>query len=118
MILDVSCGRYYSLGGRGAGVWSALTQGYSPAAVATALTEPGWPDALSGFIDRLVQLELLRDSGQAGTDALPGADAEALARHEGAPQIDMFDDLADLIVADPIHDVEPQAGWPHRPAEA
>ena len=29
-----------------------------------------------------------------------------------APRIEIFDDLAELIFADPIHDVDEQAGWP------
>ena len=28
------------------------------------------------------------------------------------PRIEVFDDLAELILADPIHDVDEQAGWP------
>jgi hypothetical protein len=28
----------------------------------------------------------------------------------------VFDDLADLLIADPVHDVDEEAGWPHRPA--
>ena len=32
--------------------------------------------------------------------------------------VEVFDDLADLLVADPIHDVDQEAGWPHRPGDA
>ena len=28
------------------------------------------------------------------------------------PGIEVFDDLAELIFGDPIHDVDEQAGWP------
>lgn len=29
------------------------------------------------------------------------------------PKVELFDDLASLILADPIHDVEGEAGWPN-----
>jgi hypothetical protein len=31
-----------------------------------------------------------------------------------APAMEVFDDMADLIKADPIHDVDDVAGWPVR----
>ena len=35
-----------------------------------------------------------------------------------APEVESFDDLAELMKADPIHDVDAEFGWPHRPADA
>ena len=49
----------------------------------------------------------------------PSADDAVMAAELAAaePQftVEVFDDLADLLIADPIHDVEATAGWPHRP---
>jgi hypothetical protein len=32
----------------------------------------------------------------------------------GLPAVDVYDDLAELIYADPVHDVDEQAGWPKK----
>jgi hypothetical protein len=39
---------------------------------------------------------------------------EGLSALDGAIKLEVFDDLSELLVADPIHDVDEEAGWPHR----
>ena len=47
----------------------------------------------------------------------PAATAAELAAAPGPFTVEMFEDLADLILTDPVHDVDHDAGWPHRPAD-
>lgn len=60
------------------------------------------------FIERLLELSLVVPRAGAA-----GPSGPIVASWDGAsPQINVFDDLAELIFADPIHDVDEQAGWP------
>lgn len=116
VILDVSCGHYYSLRGCAALLWDALIQGYSPAALCAAAADfPAWWQAeVVAFVERLTGLGLLRESAEPAVGDVAGDRAAVLARHTSVPEVDAFDDLADLIAADPIHDVEADTGWPNR----
>ena len=62
----------------------------------------------------------LMGSSMPGSTAVDGAAHAALLGLDWSgepPQIEVFDDLAELIFADPIHDVDEQVGWPApRPA--
>ena len=42
--------------------------------------------------------------------------AEAML-HFSAPVVETFADLQDLIVLDPVHEVDATAGWPNRPTD-
>jgi hypothetical protein len=59
--------------------------------------------------------ELLAPAEVAATG--PEEIADELAGAAGPFTVEMFDDLADLILTDPIHDVDQNAGWPHRPQD-
>jgi hypothetical protein len=82
VILNLSDGRYFNLGGIASPIWNNLLRGRRQ-------TEAG--DSLATAVN----------------DVWSGE----------RPQIEIFDDLAELIFADPIHDVDEQVGWPTpRPA--
>jgi hypothetical protein len=110
-------GHYFSLSGIGAPIWASLLSGNTPDAILASVAgkRPDLMDDAVGFLARLVELDLVRPYANGHGDA-------ALAVHEDwsgeGPRIEMFDDLAELIFADPIHDVDEQVGWPApRPAQ-
>jgi hypothetical protein len=71
-------------------------------------------DEAARFVDRLIELALLRQQ----TDDANLAVAINEVWSGESPRIEVFDDLAELISADPIHDVDEQVGWPTpRPAQ-
>ena len=111
VILNLSDGRYFSLGGVASSVWNTLLAGQTPQAIFESIRErrPDLSDEAVRFVDRLFELKLIRpdEGGEAGI-----ADAIFEAWDGDTPRIDVFDDLAELIFADPIHDVDEQAGWP------
>jgi hypothetical protein len=111
VILNLSDGRYFSLGGIASSVWNALLAGHTPQVIFESIRKyrPDLSDEAARFVDRLFELKLIRldEGGEAGN---AGAISETW--NGDTPKIDVFDDLAELIFADPIHDVDEQAGWP------
>jgi hypothetical protein len=66
------------------------------------------------FAEKLVEYGCLARSGMPGSATVDPATIEALMTSQALPTVEVFDDLAELIMADPIHDVEEAAGWPVR----
>lgn len=119
VVLDLGSGRYFSLSGLAAVVWRGLVDGHPVSMLTAGLAAGDERIALvTQAADALVGHGLLRPSTSPSaappTETLPAA----LAAAEPVLRIEVFDDLADLLVADPIHDVDDKAGWPHRPAPA
>ncbi|MFP3907091.1 MAG: hypothetical protein ACLFRV_14355 [Acidimicrobiales bacterium] len=114
--INMSTGVYYSMTGWSAWAWSALTSGMAPTEVGAILSDHGAQDgqtAAAGFADELVDERLVverapgvvPDPGPAGP---PDAPVDDLV-------LQRFTDMEDLILLDPVHDVDTTAGWP-RPA--
>jgi hypothetical protein len=111
VILNLANGHYFSLGGIASSIWAHLLTGHSLQSILNSIASCR-PDLAEGsvkFLERLVELDLVRPlTADQGRPA--GAIDEAWSG--GSPEIEVFDDLAELIFADPIHDVDEQAGWP------
>ncbi|MFN0085774.1 MAG: PqqD family peptide modification chaperone [Blastocatellia bacterium] len=110
VILNLANGHYFSLEGIAAPIWSLLLSNCPPEVVLESIgqSRPDLVEDSAQFIERLVALDLIVPNGR-GPAAASGIDASWAG---GSPQIQIFDDLAELIFADPIHDVDEQAGWP------
>jgi hypothetical protein len=117
VILNLSDGRYFSLGGIAPSVWTNLLDGKTPQAILDSVAgqRPELGEETARFVERLVDLRLITPQDAAGSDF----SSIVTETWDGAPpSIEVYDDLAELIFADPIHDVDEQAGWPTpRPAE-
>jgi hypothetical protein len=111
VILNLANGHYFSLGGIASGILSLLLDGHTPQSILASIKAKR-PELLEGslaFVGRLIELNLVRSQiDDAGGPSNPIEEAWA----GDGPQIEVFDDLAELIFADPIHDVDEQAGWP------
>lgn len=95
VLVNLRRGRYYALDAAATEVWRAVVAG-----------EP-LPDGSAGFVHRLFEEELVVCSG-----ALPDADSDT-----GGPLMQVFTDMEDILLLDPIHDVDyDAAGFPARPA--
>jgi hypothetical protein len=123
LVVQLATGAYYSGSGATEVLWNALARGEPTGAIATALAA-AWqlPDeeaaeVVDTFAGELVGQGLVEPgSGDppTGTSAL---DPGVLGAHAGTtPALVRFDDLADLIQLDPVHDVTDQ-GWPHVPGD-
>lgn len=115
VVLDLGSGKYFSLAGSAAIVWRGLLAGHSVDTLSAGLAQDDARRALmTGLVETLLVHNLLVPAGTAEAGD-PGIPAE-LAASAGGFGVDVFEDLADLLVADPIHDVDTRVGWPHKPA--
>lgn len=113
VLANYDSGLYYSLADTGAKIWLALRAGASDQGIITAFAGkfPAAADveaSVRAFIEHLVREGLIvpADSG----DEKAGLSLDLLNEFQ-APVLDRFDDLKELLLLDPVHDVD-EAGWP------
>lgn len=116
VVLDLSSGRYYSMDAAASALWRALSAGIAVTDIAAATEGAPAVDAqgVSDFAEKLVAYGCLTPSDTPSSATIDPSIIEALKASAAPPNVELFDDLADLIMADPIHDVEETAGWPVR----
>lgn len=112
--VDVDSGRYFSLNLTGATVFGLLAAGRELGAV-SAMVGSAVGEYVAAFAEMLVAEGLLRPHGDT-----PSVIAVPVPEAPGAlldpPELTAYTDMQDLLLLDPIHDVD-AAGWPVRPPE-
>lgn len=119
MVVHLVKGNYYSLTGTGAAIWDLLAAGSSEAEILHELVATYAGDAqsikecLGRFIAELSAEELIvaGDGSTAGTaeaSERPLTSRQAFA----APQLEKYTDMQELLLIDPIHEVNDDHGWP------
>jgi hypothetical protein len=68
--------------------------------------------AARSFIEKIIDFGLVRPADPAEKTEISAAVRAELAAIDAPPKVVVFDDLADLILADPVHDADEQVGWP------
>ncbi len=117
VVLDLGTGRYFSLVGGAALVWAGLVAGATPDELAARL--PAGSQArvsFAAFVESAINAGLLREAereAEGPADAGASDFAERIAAAGDTFAFEAFDDLTELLAADPIHDVAKEAGWPH-----
>lgn len=113
VVLDLSSGRYFGFSDTGSKIWLALSSGIDAKALIGLATGTGPIESveLEAFISQLVELGLLVPSSVPARP-MPGDLPAALAASSETLSVSIHDDLADLIIVDPIHEVEEPLGWP------
>ncbi|PTW55066.1 coenzyme PQQ synthesis protein D (PqqD) [Breoghania corrubedonensis] len=107
VILDLETGCYFSLNRSASAIWKLLEAGFAPLAIEAALGE-----TIKPLLGSLQDHKLMAPSDEPGNSELDDQARISLGTIENAPTFEVFDDLADLIRADPVHDVDEAAGWP------
>lgn len=103
IVVDLASGRYHRLTGAGADVWQALIDGCPPPSAGAA----------ADLVAALLAAELIEpDPGAAGPAEWPAV------VEDGSLALESFEDLADMLLLDPIHDADPDLGWPTPSAPA
>lgn len=114
IVINFTSGMYYGTSSLGSCILDALLAGSSVADVYNAISAlPDCPadmkERLDDFISRLLEKEIIVPAE--GTGAPCAIDASALA--DGFElTVDEFAEVQDLILADPVHDVDVEQGWP------
>ena len=121
IIVNLNSGAYYSLRDIGATLWNLLTSEPSTAEIIQHLvhTYEGDPGQIASetqrFLNELLEEDLLqctdRRSAAADERAFPAPDQSDKPAFI-SPQLEKFTDMADLLLLDPIHEVDQTAGWP------
>ncbi len=107
VIVNLETGKYYSTRGSGAWVWSRLMHGTRlPELVAQS---GAMPEPIESFVEQLY-VEGLIVERQPETQA-PAGDPEPPPAGFSAPSLERYNDMQDILLLDPIHDVD-NTGWP------
>lgn len=115
VVINFVTGMYYGTTMLGSVVLDRLVKGCAPEKISAAVKNlPGCPDGFDGtlndFINRLKETEILVPG-----NTVPGGDEpidEKSAAEGFELTLDEFAEVQDLILADPIHDVDVEQGWP------
>ncbi len=124
VIVDLGSGSYYSLRGSAQVIWGALDRGLD---VPGVIREVGGrfdgddiAHPVEAFVTKLVDGRLIVpiDGERRGDTDAPSNDGDrfpAAGERQAfePPVLERFDDLQDLILLDPVHDVSEEQGWPH-----
>lgn len=114
IVINTENGLYYGASSMGSAVLDALVGGASEEAVLRSIRAlPGCPEdihaQLQVFLARLMELEILVPAEGAGGPA-PTFDRTALG-NGFAMTADVYADVQELLMADPVHEVDVDLGW-------
>ncbi len=116
VVVNLNSGHYFSIQGLGAAVWRDLVAGHRVSTVRAGLTgfSTDLVQPVAHFIATLVDNQLLRPAQNVAPP--PGPPGCFAAAQAGATTLSLeaYDDMKDLLLTDPIHDVDPEVGWPVR----
>jgi len=119
VVLEMKSGTYFSLRRSGVDVWRLIEENASSGRIFEALGErydapsEEIATAVEALLSELAEAELI--VGDPSIDPVqPSVAPPAKKLLFSPPQIERFTDMQDLLLLDPIHEVD-DAGWPHMP---
>ncbi|MFT7649404.1 MAG: hypothetical protein ACI8Y4_004165 [Candidatus Poriferisodalaceae bacterium] len=115
VIINLDKGLYFSADKMAACIWSRIAAGHDADSIlawGSALFTDVAPleDEFRAFLDSLKANDLVAVSDQAPVPS----DVAILAppADYASPELEVFSDMTDLLLLDPIHDVAEELGWP------
>jgi hypothetical protein len=125
VIINLDNGNYYSLAHAGADIWSLIESGAAMSEVVDRIRQQyegnhiDIEDAVNRFVAELQRQALIVPDGAKEPEGIKGpdmqvetgADTEKLLFE--APVLHTYTDMQDLLLLDPIHEVD-ETGWPSR----
>lgn len=118
VIIDLASGRYHAAAGVAATVWEGMLCGHSfdgimhdVRRVHTEVPHDA-EGAVRAFIERVVTAGLATPTGEAAATSDRRLLATGASTPWSVPVLESHDDLADLMLIDPVHDVT-ERGWPN-----
>jgi hypothetical protein len=120
IIVHLSTGCYFSLEGAAVDVWDGISAGHSVDAIVAELaarydaTPEHIDESVRRLLDELRSEELIVEGEAASSNGAPAAAAPASGVRAPfvEPAISKFTDMQDIILLDPVHEVDAR-GWPH-----
>jgi Coenzyme PQQ synthesis protein D (PqqD) len=124
IIIDLTTGTYFSLRGTGAEIWDLIETGTADTQIVERLvgSYEGEPGEIAAAVQHLLgELEcdrlIARVEGPQASPAVVNGRAEGTRRRFAAPSLEKHTDMQDLVLLDPVHQVD-ATGWPHAKPEA
>jgi Coenzyme PQQ synthesis protein D (PqqD) len=116
-IVDLDNGIYYALNESGSFIWDELVRGAELDAVADALAQtydlngedPGW--VVGELVDQLTAQRLIVPAEGPPPDGAGSPSGNGSRREYAKPTLSTYTDMQELLLLDPIHEVD-DAGWP------
>jgi hypothetical protein len=122
IVINLRTGAYFSLIGAAADAWDLLLTRTALDDIAGAIAERYGVDVatvridLEPFVRSLVDEDLLVATEPATSASTLDDQAPAVERTYRPPMLEKYDDMEELLLLDPIHEVD-EAGWPVVAAE-
>lgn len=115
--VNLDTGRYYSFNQAGGWLWSQLAGGCRLDELTELAVNVYAGDSqlitneVHAFVSQLVSEELLCNQPSEGSKQTP-APATGDKQPFSSPRMEKYTDMQDLLMLDPIHEVD-ETGWPH-----
>lgn len=116
IIIDLLEGYYYSLNNTGSALWVGIEQGFTLPQLLTYFSEryEAAPEmvksSIESFIARLKELSLITEET---TATAPEVESYTGSKEQFfMPALQQFQDMQEMLLADPIHDIDEKTGWP------
>ena len=124
VIVNLQKGDYYSLVKSGAQIWSKIEQNFSQSQILQQMiaeyddSEENITKNVIGFIDILKKEELVLVETIDTNDEIDinssGTQTNGTGKLEfDMPTLEKYTDMEELLLLDPIHEVDEQEGWPN-----
>lgn len=120
LAINLSNGHYHSIRGTGVAMWKLFIAGSDEAHVVQAMQAAYGTDRASleadvrGFVEQLVGAGLLVEDAAAVRDTPAAPTPPSDPAGYTAPIFESHADMQELLLIDPIHDVDVKVGWPMR----
>ena len=125
IIVNLASGHYFSLQGTAVEVWQGIERGETAETIVLELEqryEAGAGEiaaAVTNLLDDFVAAELLTADGNGSGSPTRAAASQDVGDRTPfvAPTFSTFTDMQDIILLDPVHEVDTR-GWPHASSDA
>lgn len=115
VLIHFARGTYFSLRHAAVDVWRQFSNGASPAQVAGRIGDRFSVAGEAACAELKRSIQVLIDEELLCEVEAPGPPVEDWSSEVwAAPAVEVYSDLQDLIVLDPVHEVDSSTGWPRR----
>ncbi len=119
VIMDLASGHYFSTQHVGCDIWRGVEAGASQSVIVESLLQSFEVDesevapAVEAFVHDLLARKLIVESARDVPETVAAMAPSRVERrkHFAAPVLHAYSDMEELLLLDPIHDVD-EAGWP------
>ena len=117
--LMTESGIYYTFNDTAAAVLKDLDAGYTPEEIEKILQQACGgafsTEVLTRFVEAVLDKGILKETEDAVPADRPAMACEMLRAEngDGHPELEEYDDVAAYFMIDPIHEADPELGWPY-----